>query len=66
MNWILLRHALSDGHVPPDAHGAARDARSGSLQAAIVIFVSIPVALVDVLLGQLTWLGLTLDAIRRR
>ena len=66
LNWVLLRSARGRGHVRPDARAAASDLLSGSLQVAIVFFVSIPVALVNPLIGQLTWLGLALDAVRHR
>ena len=66
LNCVLLRHALGRGHVRPDGRPAARDLLSGSLQVAIVFFVSIPVALVNPVIGQLIWLGLALDAVRHR
>jgi TMEM175 potassium channel family protein len=66
LNWVLLRHALGRGHVHPHAHAAASELRSGSLWVAIVFFVSIPVAVVNPLIGQLTWLGLTLGPLLRR
>lgn len=66
LNCVLLRHALRRGHVQPDARAAARDLFSGSQHVAIVFFVSIPVAIVNPVIGQLTWLGLALDAFRHR
>jgi hypothetical protein len=39
---------------------------TGALGAALVFYVSIPIALVSPVAGQLFWLALILDGLRRR
>jgi uncharacterized membrane protein len=66
LSWLMLRYSLRRGHVSAGAQAEARWTSGRLLQPAIVFYVSIPIALVDPLIGQLAWLGLLLDVGRRR
>jgi uncharacterized membrane protein len=66
LSWLMLRSALSSGHVAPALHAAAREMSSGSLGAALIFYASMPIALVSSLGAQLFWLTLLVDGLRRR
>jgi uncharacterized membrane protein len=63
--WLILRHALARGHVRPRDRATARARAAGALRGATVFYASIPVAFVSPLAGQLVWLALMLDVLRR-
>lgn len=66
LSWLMLRNALRRGHVAPDMRRDATAMSGGSLGAALVFYVSIPIAVVSPVAGQLFWLTLVLDGLRRR
>jgi uncharacterized membrane protein len=66
LSSLVLRHTLGQGHVHADARASARAISAGLLRAGIVFYVSIPIAFVDPLAGQLTWLCLLVDALPGR
>jgi uncharacterized membrane protein len=66
LSWLMIRHALGRGHVHAGARTAAERASAGILQPVIVFYVSIPIAFLSPLIGQLAWLALLLDVVRRR
>jgi uncharacterized membrane protein len=66
LSSLMLRHTLGRGHVHADDRESARGISAGVLRAAIVFYVSIPIAFVDPLAGQLTWLCLLIDALPGR
>jgi uncharacterized membrane protein len=66
LNWLMLRSALHNGHVAPAMRPAATKLSGGALGAALVFYASIPIALVTPVGGQLFWLALVLDGLRRR
>jgi uncharacterized membrane protein len=66
LSWLLLRSALHGGHVAPALRSSATDMAGGSLAAALVFYASMPIAVVSSAAGQLFWLALVLDGLRRR
>jgi uncharacterized membrane protein len=66
LGWVMLRYSLRRGHVDPDARKQAAEMASGSMGAAVVFYASIPVAVLSPEVGQLMWLALLLDGLRRR
>ena len=66
LSWLMLRYALAHEHIDPSALPAARTAYGATLQPAIVFYLSIPIAFVSPLAGQLFWLTLLLGQFRRR
>jgi TMEM175 potassium channel family protein len=66
LGWVMLRYALRRGHVDPNARKQAAGMASGSMGAAVVFYASIPVAALSPEVGQLMWLALLLDGLRRR
>jgi uncharacterized membrane protein len=66
LNWLMLRYALHNGHVAAAMRPAATNVSGGALGAALVFYASIPIALVTPVGGQLFWLALILDGLRRR
>jgi uncharacterized membrane protein len=63
LSSLMLRHTLGQGHVHADSRESAREISAGLLRAAIVFYVSIPIAFISPLAGQLTWLLLLADAL---
>jgi uncharacterized membrane protein len=66
LSWLMLRSALARGHIHPDSRAAARETSAQALLPAIVFYVSIPIALVDPVVAQFSWLALLLGSVRRR
>jgi uncharacterized membrane protein len=66
LSTLMLRSAMREGHVIPAQRGEAASAARGGLGAAAVLYASIPVALISPLAGQLFWLLLIVDGLRRR
>jgi uncharacterized membrane protein len=66
LSWVTVRHALRHGQVRADARGTAHWVSAGIMHSVVVFYVSIPVALLSPLAGQLVWLGLLLDTLRKR
>lgn len=66
LSAMMLRSALDSGHVAPANRAPAMEMSRGALAAAIVFYASIPVAVVSPLAGQLFWLMLVLDGVRRQ
>jgi uncharacterized membrane protein len=57
----LVRDGLRRGLVLPEARGRAERMASGVVTPAVIFYVSIPVAVVNPLAGQLVWLVLLLQ-----
>jgi uncharacterized membrane protein len=58
LSSLIVRAAVARGHVAPDRQARARSMAAGVLQAAIVFYASIPVALLSPVAGQLVWIAL--------
>jgi uncharacterized membrane protein len=66
LSSLMVRSALHSGHVAPAMRPAATKMSGGALGAALVFYASIPIALWSPVVGQLFWLALLLDGLRRR
>jgi uncharacterized membrane protein len=67
VNWLMIRHVVSRGHVRPEARErTAHFADLGGLQVPGVFALSIPVALLSPLAAELMWVLLVLVVRRRR
>ena len=66
LSWVMVRHMLRHEHVRAELLASAHNIAAGSLQPAIVFYVSMPIALLSPVVAQLVWLALLFDVIRWR
>jgi uncharacterized membrane protein len=66
LGWLLLRSGLERDHVAPGRRTDAREHARGALHAALVFYVSIPIAFLSPVAGQLFWLTLALEGVLSR
>jgi uncharacterized membrane protein len=66
LGWVMLRYALRHGHVRLEARSEAAGIPARLLLPAIVFYASIPLSFLSPETAQLVWVGLLLDAFRRR